>query len=128
MLIATEISINKPKKRHMETIDFTDFTKINIRVGEIIEAVDNTKAINPSYILTIDFGKEIGIKKSSAQLTENYTKEGLVHKKILAVVNFPPKRIARIKSEVLVLAVICKKNGTVLIEPNKDVENGMRVL
>ena len=104
---------------------FDDFLKLDIRVGTIIEVNDFLKAKTSAYQLVIDFGC-LGIKKSSAQITELYTKEELVGKQILAVVNFPPKQIADFMSEVLVLGVY-SKNGVVLIEPNKKVNNGEKL-
>lgn len=104
---------------------FDDFLKLDIRVGTIIEVNDFLKAKKSAYQLVIDFGC-LGIKKSSAQITELYTKEELVSKQILAVVNFPPKQIADFMSEVLVLGVY-SKNGVVLIEPNKKVNNGEKL-
>ncbi len=102
--------------------DFETFMKLDIRVGTIIEVNDFEKAKRPAYKLKIDFGDEIGIKNSSAQITENYTKEDLLNKQILAVVNFPPKQVADFISEVLVLGVYTK-NGVVLIEPDRKVNN-----
>ncbi len=87
-------------------IDFSDFLKVDIRSGTIIDAQINTKAIKPAYILTIDFGS-FGTKTSSAQITQNYTPEELIGTQILAVLNFAPKKVAGIKSEVLVLATVC---------------------
>ncbi|TFI52571.1 tRNA-binding protein [Mastigocladus laminosus UU774] len=110
----------------LEEITFADFLKVDIRVGQIIEVTDNLKAKQPAYLLSIDFG-ELGQKISSAQITQNYTKEELIEKQIIAVVNFPAKRVAGIKSEVLVLAAVCKTNGTILLEPNIVVENGTRI-
>ena len=103
--------------------DFETFMKLDIRVGTIIEAEINEKAKRPAYKLTIDFGEELGIKKSSAQITEVYKKEELIGKQILAVVNFPPKQVANIISEVLVLGTY-SKNGVVLITTDKKVDNG----
>lgn len=102
---------------------FEDFTKLDIRVGTITEAIPFEKAKNPAYKLKIDFGENIGIKKSSAQITDLYTTSELIGKQILAVVNFPPRQIADYMSEVLVLGVYYKE-GVVLIEPNKPVANG----
>jgi len=110
----------------VEEITFSDFLKVDIRVGTILEAVDNLKARQPAYVLTIDFG-ELGQKTSSAQITQNYSKEELIGKQIIAVVNFPSKKVAGIKSEVLVLAAVCPTGGTVLLEPNMAVENGTRI-
>lgn len=104
-------------------VTFDDFSKLDIRVGTIIKAEKFDNARKPAYKLEIDFGKEIGIKKSSAQITEKYTIEELNGKKILAVVNFPEKQIADFMSQVLVLGTY-SKDGVVLIVPDKDVENG----
>lgn len=109
------------------TILFDDFLKIDIRSGTILSAKPNIKARNPAYILEIDFGEAFGIKKSSAQITQNYTEESLIGKQILAVMNFPKKKVAGVTSEVLVLAVVCKDFGTVLIEPNIKVSNGEKL-
>ncbi len=105
---------------------FPDFLKVDIRVGQILEVTENKKARQPAYILTLDFG-EIGKKISSAQITENYSKEKLIGKQVVAIVNFAPKRVAGVKSEVLVLAAVCKTHGTVLLEPNLPVKNGTRI-
>lgn len=102
---------------------FDDFMKLDIRVGTIIEAKVFEKAKRPAYQLEVDFGSEIGIKKSSAQITEVYNCEDLVGKQVLAVVNFPPRQIADFMSEVLVLGTYSKQ-GVVLIRPDEHVENG----
>src|SRR5689334_4405191 len=111
----------------METISFDDFLKLNIVAGTIVSAKVNEKAKKPSYILEIDFGL-YGKKQSSAQLTEHYTPENLIHQQILAVMNFPPKRIAGILSEVLVLATVSEQDGTILVQPQRPVTNGSRLL
>ncbi len=103
--------------------DFTDFTKLDIRVGTIIEASTFPEAKKPAYQLTIDFGASIGIKKSSAQITELYTPESLKGKQILAIVNFPPRQIANFVSEVLVLGTYSQE-GVVLIKPDQKVADG----
>lgn len=100
-----------------------DFIKLDIRVGTIIEAKFFEKAKKPAYQLTIDFGDEIGIKKSSAQITEVYQETDLIGKQILAVVNFPPRQIANFISEVLVLGTYSQQ-GVVLITPDQKVSNG----
>ncbi len=105
---------------------FKDFRKIDIRVGEVIEAKDFKKARKDAYKLKVDFGEEIGIKNSSAQLTENYKPDDFIGKQVLGVVNFPPKQIADFMSEVLVLGIYSKK-GIILIEPESKVEKGDRV-
>ena len=105
----------------MATID--DFLKLDIRVGTIIETEVNKRAKKPAYILKVDFGEEIGVKTSSAQLTNVYSLEDLIGKQVLGVVNFPVRRIATVDSEVLVLGTDSKQ-GIVLITPDEKVENG----
>lgn len=107
----------------MSTPTFDDFAKLDIRVGTILTAKPFDKAKKPAYQLEIDFGNAIGIKKSSAQITQLYTPERLVGTQILAVVNFPPKQIANFISQVLVLGIY-NKDGVVLISPTQKVENG----
>ena len=102
---------------------FDDFMKLDIRAGTILEAKEFKKAKKPAYQIVIDFGSEIGIKKSSAQITQVYKAEDLIGKQVLAVVNFPPRQIADFMSEVLVLGTYSKQ-GVVLITPDKPVENG----
>ena len=104
-------------------ITWEDFEKIEMRVGTIITANDFTKAKQPAYQLTIDFG-EYGIKKSSAKITKLYFKEDLVGKQVVAVVNFPPKQIANFLSECLVLGVYNELNEVVLLQPDMSVKNG----
>ena len=110
----------------MELISWNDFDKIDIRTGTIIEVNEFPKARKPSYQLTIDFG-ELGIKKSSAQITHHYTKEELLNKQIVAVVNFPVKQIATFFSECLVLGVYDEDNNVVLLQPEKKVGNGLKI-
>jgi len=108
-------------------INWNDFEKVDIRVGTVLTAENFPQAHKPAYILTIDFGNELGIKKSSAQITVHYSTEELVGRQILAVVNFPPKQIGPIQSECLVLGVYKNDKTVVLIEPNIKVENGSRL-
>lgn len=107
------------------TIAFEDFTKVDLRIGTIIEVNDFPKARNPAYQLTIDFG-DLGIKKSSAQITTLYTKEDLLDKQIIAVVNFSTKQIANFKSGCLVMGAV-NGNDVVLLKPEIKVKNGTTV-
>ncbi len=107
-------------------ITWSDFEKIDIRIGTIIEAADFPKAKKPAYQLTIDFG-EMGIKKSSAQIVSFYQKEELIGKQIIAVMNFPKKQIANFFSECLVLGVYTDKNEVVLLKPDRKVQNGWKI-
>ena len=107
-------------------ISFEDFNNIDIRIGTIIEVADFPKARKPAYQLTIDFGS-LGIKKSSAQITDLYTKEALLNKQILAVVNFKKKQIANFLSECLVLGITNKDNKVVLLQASKTTRNGEQV-
>ena len=107
-----------------DLISYADFTKIEIRLGTIISAKLNNKLKNPSYVLKIDFGDEVGVKKSSAQLTKNYNIEQLLDKQIAAVLNFPKKQIGNLISEVLVLGFPDDNNEPILISPDKKLVNG----
>ncbi len=102
---------------------FDDFLKLDIRVGTILEAKNFEKARKPAYQLVVDFGDELGTKRSSAQITERYTPEELIGKQVLAVVNFPPRQIADFMSEVLVLGTY-SEGGVVLITTDSKVKNG----
>ena len=108
-------------------ISYADFTKIEIRVGTIISAELNNKLRKPSFVLKINFGDEIGIKKSSAQLTKNYTIDQMIHKQIAAVINFPKKQIGDLTSEVLVLGFPDNNNEPILISPDIKLANGGRL-
>ncbi|GGD02824.1 tRNA-binding protein [Hyunsoonleella pacifica] len=108
-----------------ETISFEDFTKVDLRIGTIIEVNDFPEARHPAYQLTIDFG-DLGIKKSSAQITTLYTKKDLLNKQIVAVVNFPKKQIAKFMSECLVLGAVNGKD-VLLLNPEETVKNGTAV-
>lgn len=107
----------------MSVASTDDFVKLDIRVGTILEAKNFENAKKPAYQLVVDFGKEIGIKKSSAQITEQYSVNELIGKQVLAVVNFPPRQIADFMSEVLVLGTY-SDGGVVLIKPDQEVKNG----
>jgi len=109
-----------------DALTFDDFLKVDIRTGTITDAKVNEKARKPAYILTIDFG-DLGIKTSSAQLTVNYQLDDLIGKQIVAVVNFPPKRIAGVKSEVLVLGAVSDTDDVVLLHPSFATQNGVRI-
>lgn len=110
----------------METITWADFEKVDIRVGTILSANLFPNAKRPAYQLTIDFG-QLGIKKSSAQITTHYELENLVGQQVVAVVNFPPKQIANFFSECLVLGIYDENKDVVLLQPQKPVSNGLKV-
>jgi tRNA-binding protein len=110
----------------METITWNDFEKVEMRVGTILEAKDFPEARKPAFQLLIDFGNEIGIKKSSAQLTKRYSREDLVGKQIIAVLNFTKKQIGNFMSECLVLGSV-KEDDIVLLSSDMKVENGLRI-
>ena len=105
-------------------INYEDFKKVDIRVGKIIDVQDFPQAKNPSYKLKIDLGKDIGIKKSCAQLVQNYKKHDLINKLVLCVVNFPSLQIGPAISEVLTLGVPDENNQCILISPDKEVPLG----
>ena len=105
-------------------IEFEDFERVEMATGTIVDARPNEKARQPSYVLRIDFGEAYGERTSSAQLTQNYAAEDLVGRQIVAVMNFPAKRVAGVKSEVLVLGAVSDRHGVVLLEPTFAVENG----
>ena len=107
-----------------DLISYSDFTKIEIRLGTIISAELNNKLRKPSFVLKIDFGNEIGIKKSSAQLKKNYNIDQLIDKQIAAVINFPKKQIGDLISEVLVLGFPDENNEPILVSPDKKLTNG----
>ena len=109
------------------TISFDDFMKVDIRVGQIVRAEPFPEARKPAIKLWVDFGSEIGEKKSSAQITVHYDVETLPGRKVLAVVNFPPRQIGPVMSEVLVLGVPDEDGEVVLLKPDKDVPLGARM-
>lgn len=108
-------------------ISWDDFEKFDIRTGTIIDVNDFPKARKPAYKLTIDFGGELGIKRSSAQITAHYSREELLNRQVVAVVNFPPKQIADFISECLVLGVYDENKDVILLQPQRSVSNGMKI-
>jgi tRNA-binding protein len=108
-------------------ITWSDFEKIDIRVGTITSASDFPEARKPAYRLLIDFGAGLGTRQSSAQITGLYKKEDLINRQVVAVVNFPPKRIAGFSSECLVLGVYDEGNDVILLQPGKPVTNGLKI-
>jgi len=110
-----------------DTISFDDFLKVDIRVGKVIAAEAFPEARKPAYKMQIDFGPDIGIKKTSAQITKHYTPETLVGRRVMAVVNFPPRQIGPVMSEVLTLGVPDEDGEVVLLSPDLDVPIGGRL-
>lgn len=108
-------------------INWNDFEKVEMRIGTILEVHDFPEALKPAYQLRIDFGPVIGILKSSAQITQRYTKEDLVDRQIMAVVNFPKKQIGKFMSECLVMGALGEAGDIVLLAPDFKVENGLRI-
>ena len=111
----------------MDEITFNDFLKVDIRVGSILKAETFPEARKPAYKLWIDFGPSIGTKKTSAQITDNYTLAELIGRQVLAVVNFPPRQIGPFMSEVLTLGVTDNKGAVTLLCPDKEIPNGERM-
>jgi tRNA-binding protein len=110
-----------------DEITFDDFMKVDIRVGTIVDVQPFEKAKKPAWKLWVDFGPEIGVKKSSAQITVHYTKERLIGRQVAAVVNFPPRQIADFMSEILVLGFSDADGAIVLLTPERNVPNGGRM-
>lgn len=108
-------------------LSWEEFEKTEMRVGTILEANDFPEARKPAYQLTIDFGSTIGLRKSSAQITQRYTKEDLKGRQVIAVVNFPKKQIGKFMSECLVLGAVGQEGDVVLLSPDFKVENGLRI-
>ena len=106
---------------------YDDFIKLDIRVGKIVTAEDFPEARKPMYKLTIDFGEEIGVKVSCGQVTQNYTKEDLIGKQVIGVVNFPPRQIGSVASEVLTLGLADSNDNVVLLSPDSEVPLGARL-
>lgn len=109
------------------TITWDDFEKIDIRLGTVTDVTDFPKARKPAYKLLIDFGGTIGTKRSSAQVTAHYNKEDLLHRQVIAVVNFPPKQIADFISECLVLGIYDDNNDVILLQPERPGKNGQKI-
>lgn len=109
------------------TIGFDDFLKVEVRVGTVVAAEPYPEARKPAIKLTVDFGPEVGTRRSSAQVTRHYTPESLVGRQVLAVVNFPPKQIGKFRSECLVLGVPDDGGEVVLVRPDQPVPNGGRL-
>jgi tRNA-binding protein len=107
-------------------IDYDEFAKVDMRVGRIVDVEDFPEARKPAWKLTIDFGQEIGVKKSSAQIT-NYPREELEGRLVVAVVNFPPRQIGPVRSEVLVLGASDEEGRVILLGPGSDVPLGARI-
>ena len=110
-----------------QSLSWQEFEKVEMRIGTIIEVADFPEARKPAYQLTIDFGSEIGIKKTSAQITKRYVKEDLIEKQIVAVINFPKKQIGKFMSECLVLGSVGEENDIVLLTSDVKVGNGLRI-
>lgn len=111
-----------------EVIAYADFERVDIRVGTVVEAREFPEARKPAYILLIDFGPEIGVKKSSAQITAHYTPETLVGRQVMAVVNFPPRQIGPVRSEVLTLGYADGEGAIVLAGVDRPVPNGHKLM
>ncbi len=106
---------------------FEDFTALDLRVGTVLQAQELPKARVPAIKMNIDFGEEIGIKQSSAQITKRYTPEAMVGKQVVAIVNFPPRRVAGFKSEVLVIGGVPEEGDVILLPPDQNVPNGTKI-
>jgi len=111
----------------MQSIDWSDFEKVELRVGTIVAVDEFPEARKPAYKLHIDFGEDIGLRKSSAQITDLYDKEGLIGRQVLAVVNFPPKQIGPMRSECLVTGFHREDGAVVLARPDSQVPNGTKL-
>ena len=112
----------------MKQINWNEFEQVELRVGTIVEVNDFPEARKPAYKLTVDFGDEIGLKKSSAQITDLYTKETLLNKQVIGVVNFPPKQIGPFISECLITGFADENGAIVLAVPDKKIANGVKLV
>ena len=110
-----------------EEITYNDFDRIDIRIGTILSINKNEKARKPSLVLEVDFGEEIGVKKSSAQITHYYNQENLIGKQVIGVCNFSEKNIAGVKSQVLILGAIEEDGKVVLLNPSQKTRNGLKI-
>lgn len=115
------------QKNQVMTISWSDFEKVDMRVGTIVEVNDFPKARKPAYKLKVDFGAELGIRQSSAQVTVHYQKDDLLNRQVIAVVNFPPKQIADFISECLVLGIYDANNNVILLQPERPIDNGHKI-
>ncbi len=127
MLVAIALLVIGEKGFKMNEISWDDFQKIELRVGTIIDVEDFPEARKPAYKLKIDFGNEIGIKKSSAQITDLYNRDSLIGKQVVGVVNFPPKQIGPIVSECLVTGFYKEDGSVVLAVPDSQIKNGAKL-
>ena len=110
-----------------QEITYEDYSKVEIKIGTVLSVKKNEKAKKPSLVVEVDFGKEIGIKQSSAQITHYYNEENLLGKQVIGVCNFPEKNIAGIKSQVLILGSIDKEGRVTLVHPSQKAENGLLI-
>tara|TARA_B100000925_G_C21566573_1_gene285954 strand:+ start:47 stop:388 length:342 start_codon:yes stop_codon:yes gene_type:complete len=110
-----------------EQITYDIFDKVDIRLGTVVSVKKNEKARKPSLVVEVDFGEEIGIKQSSAQITHFYSEENLIGKQVIGVCNFPEKNIAGVKSQVLILGSIDKEGKVTLLHPSQKAENGLPI-
>jgi len=110
-----------------QEITFEDYSKVEIKIGTVLSVKKNEKARKPSLVVEVDFGGDIGVKKSSAQITDYYNEQNLVGKQVIGVCNFPKKNIAGVVSEVLILGAIEKDGKVVLVHPSQKVENGLEI-
>jgi tRNA-binding protein len=118
--------MNEEPSAKEPTLQWQDFMKVEMRVGTVLRAYLNEKARKPAYIMHVDFGP-LGERKTSAQITDHYQAEALVGRQVVAVVNFPPKQIANMVSECLVLGAVDGDSGVILLQPDQEVQNGLRI-